>query len=58
MVDHERLVLNGGVWDQAMAGYLVAGDLERGDTCEVEAGHVVFEIETVQIVQTFKLFHW
>jgi len=33
MIDQERLVLNAGVWDQTLAGYLVAGDLKRGEAC-------------------------
>jgi hypothetical protein len=39
VVDQERLGLNGGVWDEVMAGYLVSGDAERGKRCEIEKWH-------------------
>ena len=39
MVDQERLVLDGGVWDEVMAGYLVSGDAERSKWGKVENWH-------------------
>lgn len=39
MVDHERFILDGGIWDIALAGYLMARDLEGGKAGEAEAGH-------------------
>jgi hypothetical protein len=39
MVDEEGLGLDGGVWDEIMAGYLAGGDLQRGKWGEVERCH-------------------
>lgn len=39
MVDQERLLLDGGVWDEIMAGNLMLGDLEITDGREVQLCH-------------------
>ena len=43
MVDHKRFFLDGAIWDSAMARYLVARNLKRGDAGEVKAHHTVFK---------------
>lgn len=39
MIDHKRLVLDGGIGDETMVRDLVARDLERREAFQTEAGH-------------------